>query len=241
MNYSVTKDGSHTIIQNSAFSYVTNKQWFDSDYWHKADAITGHAKGRATTWFFKFQQHEFVLRHYYRGGLIGKVVKDVYMGKELKDSRAYKEFKLLQYISTLHLPAPKPLAAHVVKKASYFYQADLITERIPNTKDLHKYLTKYLLTSDVWEQIGRVIAQFHNHGIYHDDLNIHNILIDNEKNIWLIDFDKGEVKAPAPDWQRENLSRLLRSFKKEKHLNMDLNWKRNDWNQLMSGYEQALK
>ena len=46
-------------------------------YWQENNAVTGTAQGRGTTWFVQHgnnaQAKQWVLRHYYRGGLIGKI------------------------------------------------------------------------------------------------------------------------------------------------------------------------
>ena len=43
---------------------------FTGQYWKTQNAITGQATGRGTTYFFKHNKNEYVLRHYRRGGLI---------------------------------------------------------------------------------------------------------------------------------------------------------------------------
>jgi len=42
-------------------------------------------------------------------------------------------------------------------------------------------------------------------------LNAHNILVTSEQ-LYLIDFDRGELRAPAPAWRLSNLKRLRRSL-----------------------------
>ncbi len=54
----------------------------------------------------------------------------------------------------------------------------------------------------------------HNAGVNHTDLNIHNILIDDQDKVWIIDFDKC-YKQEHGEWKKHNLERLKRSFKKE--------------------------
>ena len=59
-------------------------EMLSAQYWQEKDAITGSAQGRGTTWFIKYvdsnnsQPKHWVLRHYYRGGLIGKLINDSY-------------------------------------------------------------------------------------------------------------------------------------------------------------------
>jgi 3-deoxy-D-manno-octulosonic acid kinase len=93
------------------------------------------------------------------------------------------------------------------------------------------------VTDADWQKVGKTIAQFHQQNIYHHDLNIHNIMLDNHNKVWLIDFDKCCVKSGS-DWQQNNLARLHRSFEKEKRLN-NIQWQENDWKQLMLGYQSV--
>jgi len=208
----------------------------DSAYWQDSNKVVGTAQGRGVTWFIETDNKHWVLRHYYRGGMIGKFNKDTYFYTGIEKTRAAKEFDLLLHIRSLQLPAPKPIAYRVTKKG-VFYRADILTERVCNAQDLVTLLAKKAVNEALWHRIGQVIKQFHTHHIYHHDLNIHNILIDDQENVWLIDFDQGEIKPDTDHWKSENMSRLLRSFHKEKNKNASLQWQVNEWELLMKGYE----
>lgn len=210
-------------------------EMFESAYWKAEDAITGSAQGRGTTWFLKYQQQDWVLRHYYRGGLIGRLVNDSYLFTGQNNTRAAKEYALLQLLEELKLPAPSPVG-FIVKRKGMIYQADILSTRIKNTQDLVTLLATKTLSNEVWFNIGEVIAKFHKFGIYHHDLNSHNILIDEENKVWLIDFDQGEQRTVNSSWQKSNLDRLLRSFNKEKASNARLNYSNENWETLLKGY-----
>ncbi len=211
-------------------------QMFDSDYWQQQNAIIGSAQGRGTTWFVLYNEQQWVLRHYYRGGLIGKLIKDSYLFTSLDKTRSVQEFKLLQHMQALALPAPAPVACRVIRDG-LFYQADLLTQRIENANDLVALLTKENLDKALWAKIGATIGKFHLQGIYHHDLNAHNILIDQQEKIWLIDFDRGEQRAVSTLWQQANMARLLRSFRKEKKQLTPFCWQESDWQYLLAGYQ----
>ena len=176
-----------------------------------------------------------MLKHYYRGGLIGKFNKDAYLFSNNENTRATKEFELLNQLRDLNLPAPKPIACRVIKNG-LFYTADILTERVCNAQDLISLLIEQRVTICLWKKIGETIRAFHDHNVYHHDLNIHNILIDDKENVWLIDFDQGEIRTNSSNWKAENMSRLLRSFKKEKTKLPALNWQENEWDLLLKGY-----
>lgn len=206
------------------------------EYWQDNNAITGSAQGRGTTYFVKHNDCDWVLRHYYRGGLIGKFNNDSYFFSSLKNTRAAKEFALLKTLQTLNLPAPEPIAYRVIKNG-LFYRADLLSTRILNAKDLVAILQERSLPAHEWQSIGLMIQKFHQHGIYHHDLNSHNILLDDKVKPWLIDFDRGEQRPINSKWQQANLDRLLRSFRKEKEKLEKFNWQEENWQQLLSGYQ----
>lgn len=206
-----------------------------ADYWQQKNAIIGQAQGRGITYFVKHDQQEWVLRHYYRGGLIGKFNHDSYLFTGVKHTRAEKEYQLLQRLVELNLPAPVPVAYAVVRK-NIHYQANILTSRIEGAQDLVARLSKGPLTASLWLAIGQCIAQFHRHGIYHHDLNAHNILIDNNNKVWLIDFDQGEQRSVKQSWQQANMNRLLRSFNKELGKLPTFHWQPTDWKLLMEGY-----
>jgi 3-deoxy-D-manno-octulosonic acid kinase len=218
-------------------------EMLNSQYWQNKNAITGSAQGRGTTWFVQYDSvnstsksnQQWVLRHYFRGGLIGKMINDKYFFTGQEKTRAAQEYTLLNILQSLTLPAPKPIAFRVTKNGP-FYQADLLSSRIENAQDLVAILSKEELAENVWREVGKVIRRFHDAGIYHHDLNIHNILLDDNNNVWLIDFDRGDQRAVSQAWQQANISRLLRSFEKEKTKLPVFYWTKEHWNMLLEGY-----
>jgi 3-deoxy-D-manno-octulosonic acid kinase len=49
--------------------------------------------------------------------------------------------------------------------------------------------------------------------VCHADLNLHNLLLDAQSRVYLIDFDRGTRRA-AGAWKAANLARLRRSLDK---------------------------
>jgi tRNA A-37 threonylcarbamoyl transferase component Bud32 len=89
-----------------------------------------------------------------------------------------------------------------------------------------------------WEAIGACIRRFHEQGVYHADLNAHNILLDAQDRPHLIDFDRGQLR-PSGDWQRRNLARLRRSLLKLRKLDAQFAFSGADWDALLRGYGAA--
>ena len=213
-----------------------------AQYWQTHNAITGSAQGRGTTWFVEYNNQvrnlkkQWVLRHYYRGGLIGKIINDSYFFTSQTKTRAAQEFTLLTHLHTLSLPAPKPIAYRVTRHG-LFYQADLLSSRIENAHDLVAILSKKSITPSLWKKIGATIKRFHEHNIYHHDLNDHNILVNEHEDVFLIDFDRGEVrKSNQARWQQDNIARLQRSLLKELKQIPNFHWQIESWQWLLDGY-----
>ncbi|GGI77416.1 3-deoxy-D-manno-octulosonic acid kinase [Shewanella hanedai] len=216
--------------------------WFTMEYWQQKSAITGSSKGRYTTWFVKPDlietgDSQWVLRHYYRGGLMAKISKDSYLYTGLHKTRAVSELALLALLYSEDFPVPKPVAANVERRGLH-YRADIIIERVEGAQDLVAKLSKAPMSDAQWQQLGSCIAKFHERGVYHADLNAKNILITDD-NFYLIDFDRGEIRQPDTKWQNANLERLLRSFNKEKGILSSLEFTQDNWQQLMLGYSKA--
>lgn len=219
-------------------------QFFQPDYWQRQQRIIGSAKGRGTTWFLQTEDLFGVncaLRHYYRGGLWGKLNKDRYRFHQLDTTRSFAEFELLNKLHQAGLPVPKPIGAKVERTRFGCYRADILTEKVENAQDLAVYLQTQTLSPAQWQQVGKLIRQLHNQQVCHTDLNAHNILIQQQSKrpFWLLDFDKCGVKT-GDFWKASNLERLKRSFLKETE-RMKIQFSEQDWQQLEQGYRKSEK
>lgn len=217
--------------------------YFRPEYWQQQGLVSGQSKGRNTVWFIRQPNgKEAVWRHYYRGGLVGKLNKDKFWPEPAAQSRAMAEFSLLWQMRLWGLPVPRPCAA-LYQKHAFSYSADILIERIPGTTDLAHLLQQRPLTAAEWQQLGALIASFHQHQVYHSDLNCHNILLDKQGQFWLIDFDKCAIRTAAdyPDqsWKAQNLQRLLRSLNKEQQQLPVFHWQPDQFAALELGYQQA--
>lgn len=235
MNMEVLKQGEDVCCYDPRLVSDFSVDYFSPDFWQRHNAVTGQSHGRGVTWFVQHQEQHWVLRHYWRGGLIGRYIQDSFVFQKLNRCRSFAEFELLQQMVDDELPVPKPIAARV-KKRGLVYQSDILIERIPHAKDLVQILQEQAIEPAVWQRIGHVLAQFHQAGVYHADLNAHNILLDANEKVWVIDFDKGALKHPGP-WQMKNLARLQRSFQKEVGRHLSFHWQMEDWQTLLVAYQ----
>lgn len=204
--------------------------WLKSEGYHR-----GASAGRGEAHFLSFDGREMVLRPFRRGGLVGRFNRDLYLRTGLEQTRSVQEFNLLNWMRDQGLPVPRPVAA-LMSPAGPFYRAAIITERIPRARPLEDVLRERVLPAGLWNRVGAVIHTMHAAGVYHSDLNCRNVLIDAKDQIWLIDFDKCERRAPGA-WQGDNLDRLLRSLRKVRGQGTELHWQEGDWDALLAGYD----
>lgn len=213
------------------------KSLLDCKNFEKSERLLGLSKGRGITWFLNTKAElgvDCVLRHYYRGGLFGKLIKDRYIFTGIEQTRVAREFRLLAQMSQWGLPVPRPIAFKITRGLGY-YQADILLEKIANTEDLSQYLQTQRLSETDYYAIGALIRQLHDKQVHHSDLNIHNILRKTEQGqFYLIDFDKCQIQQ-GEQWKQANLMRLLRSFHKEK-AKRGILFDEKDWEWLMKGY-----
>lgn len=198
----------------------------------------GSAAGRGDAHFLHFDGRDMVLRPYLRGGLVRKVSRDLYVRTGLGNTRAMREFDLTHWMRGRGLAVPVVVAAQV-SQVGPLYRAAIITERIPNAQPLEDHLREGTLDADLWVRVGETVRRMHDAGVYHSDLNRRNILIDDDEDVWLIDFDKCERREPGP-WMHENLSRLYRSLAKDDQQGSRVHWSEGDWRALQTGYQKEL-
>ena len=229
-----TRAGTQVIWHDAALLPQVTPDLFDPDWLDRTGRLTGTSTGRNTAWFLNHQGHDMVLRHYWRGGMVGRVIKDRYWREPVENSRAMREFTLLDWMHGQGLPVPRPVAARYCA-AWPFYRADLLMERLSDTRPLADVLAAGVLPVADWMRIGAVIAQMHRAGVDHSDLNCRNILLDGAGKVWLIDFDKCK-RRPAGPWAQQNIDRLERSLLKEKGKVPDLHFSAPDFGALLEGY-----
>ncbi|MBI3775114.1 MAG: 3-deoxy-D-manno-octulosonic acid kinase [Gammaproteobacteria bacterium] len=230
-------ENQHILYDADALS-ETDTGIFDPGILQARGLLTGSAPGRGTTWFFVHHDQPLVLRHYRRGGLAAGLLHDRYVWTGLARTRAWREFHLLAHILNTGLPVPQPVAVRVLRAGPY-YRADLITRRIMFTASLAAALTTRGLDVTRWRTLGITLRKFHDAGIYHADLNAHNILLGKDNSLYVADFDKGELREPAARWQQENLARLHRSLKKLKSAGPDFYFGEADWISLLDAYHNT--
>ena len=187
--------------------------WLDSQWWAERGAVRAAVEGRGSAWLIEADGRSLVLRHYRRGGLMARVSPDRYRWHSAERTRSFMEWQLLYHMHRAGLPVPRPVAA-AYRRSGRSYSADLLVQRIPGVRSLAAVVREAPVPLASWAAIGQCVRYFHARGICHADLNAHNVLLGTaESDVWLIDFDRGELRAPGW-WTDANLVRLHRSLEK---------------------------
>ncbi|WP_114240007.1 3-deoxy-D-manno-octulosonic acid kinase [Dyella sp. C9] len=208
----IREDDAEAILFDAAVSPQVDARWFDPEAWDAAGALRRQGGGRGGVAIIDTPAGECVLRHYRRGGMVARLMGDRYLWKGADQTRCFAEFRLLGLIATLGLPGPQAVACRY-RRQGLFYTADLITRRIADAQTLAECLAQGLLDGELAELVGALVARFHRAGIWHADLNAHNVLVRADE-LFLIDFDRGRQRSPDEGWQQANLARLRRSLLK---------------------------
>lgn len=224
----------YVLLDHAVYEHAPD-YLFSADAWPQRTGQAG--AGRGTTVFVADNQGEFALRHYHRGGMVARLLADRYVACGAERSRAFREWRLLQKMLAQGLPVPQPIAARYVRHGLW-YRADLLTRRIVNVVTLAESLAGASLSETAWQNLGATLRRFHAFGVFHADLNAHNILIDGNEQWFVLDFDRGEIRAPG-DWQRGNLQRLQRSLRKLSAAQAAFSFSAADWLALLNGYSSA--
>ena len=185
---------------------------FDPEFWRSRGELQDVRGGRGSAWFIASGARQWVLRHFRRGGFIARWSRDAYVWMGEDEVRAFAEWRLLETMTRRGLPVPQPVAARY-QRTGLRYRCDLITQRILDTEPLSAALARDALPEPLWRAVGATIARLHRAGADHADLNAHNILLDVNGTVSVIDFDRGRLRAPGA-WTARNLQRLRRSLAK---------------------------
>ena|SRR5688572_5508472 len=191
---------------------VPGDQLFDPGHWHAQGALTEQAGGRGSIQYIDNDAHRWVMRRYLRGGMAARFARDRYLWLGEKRSRSFRELRLLAAMRERGLPVPAPIAARYVR-AGLTYSAELITERLPGAHSLSAMLAAGRMDDARWAAIGRCLRHFHDAGVQHADLNAHNIMLGEMREVWVLDFDRGRLREPG-HWSAGVLDRLARSLAK---------------------------
>lgn len=234
----IARIGESVILYDGSLLNHFRESWFERSSWPAAQVAPGYAGGRGATLFIEHEGQQWVLRHYHRGGQVARFSRDTFIWSGEARNRAFAEWRLLARMAAVGLPAPKPVAARYVRRG-LVYRADLITRRIPGVVPLSTRLATGGIGAGVWRKVGSCIARFHAAHVCHADLTAHNLQIDGDDRIFLLDFDRGRIMSGPGDWRARNLGRLHRSLRK---ISRDgaISFTDRDWEAILAGYREVI-
>ncbi|MBC6943654.1 MAG: 3-deoxy-D-manno-octulosonic acid kinase [Xanthomonadales bacterium] len=231
-----TADGA--MLLDASLAERPQPEWLERAAWLAQGRARSLAGGRGGVLFVDTPVGACALRHYHRGGLMAQLSRDRYLWLGAERTRAFREFRLLAVMANAGLPVPAPVAARY-QRDGLRYRADLLTRRLDGVEPLAARVRAQRLDHGLAAAVGATLARFHAHGVWHADLNAHNILVDVAGKVWLLDFDRCRVRKPQLAWQRANLLRLRRSFDKlgaRRVSGFDLSF----WHPLLAAYHAAM-
>ena len=162
--------------------------------------------------------HEVFARRSRRGGMIASILNDVYMGMT---PRPLTELAVTIEAMRRGIPVAEPMGAMVEWIAPVLYRGFFLTRAVPGMT-----LWEFLKTDDdptvrshVLGQARTAIDTMHEKGLFHADLNLHNLLVTQVREsftVIIIDLDKSRLfdASVSPAMRRSNAARLMRSARK---------------------------
>ena len=131
-----------------------------------------------------------VIKHYRRGGVIRYLIKQRYL--KCGKTRSQIEYELLQKVRSLGINAPEPIA--FAYRGHLLYQCWLATLEIKH----HQTLAQISCSNEeraciVIRAIIKQVSMLIKNNILHVDLHPGNIIVDNQNQVYLLDFDKGSI------------------------------------------------
>ena len=130
------------------------------------------------------------IKSYTRGGWMRYLLKQRYL--KLGKTRAQIEFELLQVVRNFGINAPEPVV--YAQHGRIFYRAWLVSRAIKHPLSLALLsLKNEKKTRLAMESVIGQISLLIQNGILHVDLHPGNIVVDGADQIFLVDFDKGQI------------------------------------------------
>jgi Lipopolysaccharide kinase (Kdo/WaaP) family len=161
---------------------------------------------------------EIVARAGRRGGLARWFLTDLHLGP---NPRPLRELQVTLEARRRSIPVAEPMGAIVDWAAPLVYRGFFLTRAMPGMT-----LAEFLRTDDdprvrqyVLERAREAIETMHRGGLYHPDLNLHNLFVTKSGEnfaIVILDLDKARIfdRPLARGLRRANGRRLLRSARK---------------------------
>jgi hypothetical protein len=229
---SLIKDGNLTLLIKNAFKETLLQQGISQPHKLITTHLTKdkHYRGRGLLPAIPIQESNgkrMVAKQCMRGGLVRFINKDIFWG----GNRPFREMIANAHILKKGIKTTEILAAAHYKVFGPLYRTYLFSLEIPECIDLITFFDRlpqkppqqrFKEKAFLFQAVARAFVTMHREGIYHRDLHLKNILIqqhhmDSIPEIFIIDFDKAVFKKfLTPQEKLKNLLRFNRSVEKYK-------------------------
>ena len=184
------------------------------------EAVEG---GRGAVFLVPFGEKRLVVRHCRRGGLFGRLLGDVYLGRD----RALTELSISDEAADRGILTPEIVA--VVQRRAFgpMFRADIVSLEIPDAITVGEYIAWYPATTtrdvlrekrQIVDAVAVAVRRMHDAGVVHGDLNVNNLMLrrrSGEVEVSIIDLDGSRLLDKLrPSHRRRELMRLSRSLMK---------------------------
>ena len=225
------------ILQEENAIDKLERQHFDPSYWHDKPGFSYIDGGRGGSVKIDINGQPAILRSYLRGGMVARWVADKYMWLGKNRTRPWREWSILKQALEAGMPVPTPIGVCSLRNG-LSYRGAIITAYLENTDTLAARLSRSSLDREAWYQLGLLLKRFQACRFRHADLNANNILINQQGQFFIIDFDKARIMKCLDEWQWKPLFRLQRSLEKLDR-QQGLQFRQDDWQALMDGYQSS--
>jgi len=153
------------------------------------------------------------VRKYLRGGMVRHVVRDLYL---LRPARPIRELLATEQARASGCLVPIVHAVGV-EEVGPFYRGWIVTSAIGGAR---AFVDALAVAAPAERQsllacAGEAIRALHEAGVYHVDLNGHNLLVDDRGRVAVIDFDRAVLAAEGRyRLGEQGRDRLWRSLRK---------------------------
>jgi len=176
-----------------------------------AGCVPAGDSGRGTVHRFPCGQRWGIVRKYLRGGMIQYFIRESY----LLHNRPLRELRLHDHVWRQGLPVPEPLGA-CWQWWGPFVRGAFATVEIAAPNLLDYVQTQPEQGIEVMRRCGQLFRKMHDLGLWHADLQVRNVLID-DTEMFLIDLDNARLVPGMSHVQRaRNLFRFRRSLEKNR-------------------------
>jgi len=233
----LTQNGRCCILHDEEAVDKLEQKHFELNYWQANTEYENVFGGRGGSIKINLQGKPAILRQYLRGGMVARVSTDRYLWLGRNRTRAWREWTILKLALEAGMPVPTPLGVCVCRDG-LLYRAAIITAYIKDTETLAERITRSELGLKSWHRLGLLLQKFQQHRFRHADLNATNLLVDQQGQFYIIDFDKARVMRNLDNWQWSPLLRLQRSLEKINR-QQELHYRPTDWQALIDGYQST--